>query len=118
MEILLDTWVWKGAADDLKSYGHNVIWIGDSEKDPGDRAIIEKAFTERRIIVTIDKDFGELAILYSFPHYGIIRLVDCAARQQGQLCVRILKKYGQELLQGAIVTAEPGRIRIRPGSTH
>lgn len=116
MDILLDTCVWKGAAADLESYGHSVIWIGSMEKDPGDRAIIKKAFTERRIIVTIDKDFGELAILYSFPHFGIIRLVDCAARNQGQLCINILQKYGKELLEGAIITAEPGRIRIRPGS--
>lgn len=113
MNILLDTCVWKGAAMDLKNLGHNVIWVGSMAQDPGDRAIIEKAFVEKRIIVTIDKDFGELAVLYNFPHYGIIRLVDCPARKQGRLCVKILDQYKEELFQGAIITAEPTRIRIR-----
>lgn len=115
MKILLDTCVWKGAKDDLEKAGHNVTWIGNMEKDPGDETIIREAFSENRILVTLDKDFGELAIVKKNPHYGIVRLVDCAAQKQGQLCIIILQRYAQELVQGAIVTAEPGRIRIRPG---
>lgn len=33
------------------------------------------------------------------------------------MCVDILDRYGQELAAGAIVTVEPGRIRIRPATT-
>lgn len=83
MNMLLDTCVWKGAQKELENTGHNVLWIGNLEKDPGDTAIIRKAFTEKRILITLDKDFGELAILRRYPHYGIIRLVDCAAQKQG-----------------------------------
>jgi predicted nuclease of predicted toxin-antitoxin system len=115
MDILLDTCVWKGAKADLEGAGHDAIWIGGLEKDPGDIAIIRQAYSEKRILVTLDKDFGELAIVQGFPHFGIIRLVDCAAREQGKLCVFILKKYTDVLIQGAIITTEPGRIRIRPG---
>ncbi len=114
MNILLDTCIWKGAQIVLENAGHNVLWIGNMEKDPGDAAIIRQAFNEKRILITLDKDFGELAILRGFPHYGIIRLVDCAAQKHGQLSNAILKRYAEELLQGAIITAEPGRIRIRP----
>lgn len=116
MDILLDTCVWKGAKTDLERAGHDAIWTGEREKDPGDIAIIRQAYNEKRILVTLDKDFGELAVLRSFPHFGIIRLVDCAAREQGKLCVLILKKYTDVLIQSAIITAEPGRIRIRPGN--
>ncbi len=87
-----------------------------SRKRQGDAAIIRQAFDEKRILVTLDKDFGELAILRGFPHYGIIRLVDCPAQKQGQLSAYILNRYAEELLRGAIITAEPGRVRIRPGS--
>lgn len=113
MNILLDTCVWKGAKNVLEKAGYNVTWTGEFEKDPGDMAIIKQAHNENRILVTLDKDFGELAIVHGFPHNGIIRLVDCAAQKQGQLCITILQRYGKELLQGAIITAEPGRIRIR-----
>lgn len=85
MDILLDTCVWKGAATDLEKAGNNVVWIGNIA-DPGDEAIIQRAYEERRILVTLDKDFGELAILRELPHFGMIRLVDCAARKQGFLC--------------------------------
>lgn len=83
MNLLLDTCVWGGAKIDLEKAGHHVIWIGSMEKDPGDRAIIRRAHIENHILVTLDKDFGELAIIQKLPHSGIIRLVDCAAQKQG-----------------------------------
>ena len=71
------------------------------------------AYREERILVTLDKDFGELALARGMPHTGIIRLVGFPARQQAIACIRVLALHGLELQQGAIVTAEPGRLRIR-----
>ncbi|MEG4113236.1 MULTISPECIES: DUF5615 family PIN-like protein [unclassified Microcoleus] len=69
-----------------------------------------------RILVTLDKDFGELAIVRGVPHCGIIRLVNLAARQQAEVCLQAIALHGQELQSGAIITAELGRLRIRnPG---
>jgi predicted nuclease of predicted toxin-antitoxin system len=81
--------------------------------DPGDRRILEIAYGERRIVVTFDKDFGELAIVHGLPHAGIIRLVDIPARQQAAKIVEVLAAHGSELEAGAIVTIELGRIRVR-----
>jgi predicted nuclease of predicted toxin-antitoxin system len=53
---------------------HDVIWSGLWPKDPGDIAILAAAHSEQRILVTLDKDFGELAILKGLPHSGIVRL--------------------------------------------
>lgn len=36
------------------------------------------------------------------------------ARQQAQVLMRVLKLHGNELVEGAIITAEPGRLRVRP----
>jgi predicted nuclease of predicted toxin-antitoxin system len=60
------------------------------------------------------KDFGNLAVVQGRPHAGIVRLVNFAARQQASACLYVLEKYGTELMAGAMVTAEPGRIRFRP----
>lgn len=38
------------------------------------------------------------------------------ARQQGAACLQVLERYSQELRAGAIVTAEPGYVRIRPSN--
>lgn len=94
--------------------GHDAVWAGDWAEDPGDTEILARAHAEGRILVTLDKGFGELATLRQQPHSGILRLVNWAARQQAQVCMRVLDSYGEELQGGAIVTAELGRVRIRP----
>jgi predicted nuclease of predicted toxin-antitoxin system len=117
MKLLLDSCVYGKARQELEAAGHDVVWAGDWTADPGDDAILAHAHAEGRILVTLDKDFGELAIVYGRPHSGLIRLVNIAARRQAEVCLHVLTRYGPELLVGAIVTAEPGRIKIRRPNT-
>jgi predicted nuclease of predicted toxin-antitoxin system len=114
MKPLLDTCVWGGAKAELQAAGHDVLWTGDLAQDPGDEDILAQAHSEQRVLITLDKDFGELAILRSLPHCGIVRLVNIAARQQGAVCQQVLERYGDELTRGAIITVEASRVRIRP----
>ncbi|HEY2415904.1 MAG TPA: DUF5615 family PIN-like protein [Pirellulaceae bacterium] len=114
MKLLLDSCVWGKAADDLRAAGHDVDWSGNWPQDPGDDAILACAHAEERILVTLDKDFGELAIVHNQPHHGILRLVNFSARQQAAACLAVLAAHGDDLLAGAIITAEPGRMRVRP----
>jgi len=114
MKLLLDTCVWGGARTELQAAGHDVLWTGDLPQDPGDEEILAQAHREQRVLITLDKDFGELAIRRSLPHSGIVRLVNISARQQGTVCRQVLVQYGDELTRGAIVTVEAGRVRIRP----
>ena len=113
MKVLLDSCVWGKARDDIEAAGHDVNWVGDWPQDPGDDQILASAYSTQRVLVTLDKDFGELAILRGTPHCGILRLVNIAARQQAAVCLHVLNLHGQELQAGAIVTAERGRLRIR-----
>lgn len=113
MKLLLDTCVWGGAKAELQAAGHDVMWTGDLEQDPGDEEILVQAHREQRVLITLDKDFGELAIHRGFPHCGIVRLVNVSSRQQGVVCQSVLGQYGDELTQGAILTVEAGRVRIR-----
>lgn len=114
MRVLLDTCVSGGVREALRALGHDVVWTGEWQTDPGDKEILDLANEEGRVLVTLDKDFGELAVVHNRPHCGIVRLVDFSARDQARVCLSVLERYGSELLDGAIITAEPGRIRIRP----
>lgn len=114
MKLLLDSCVWGGAVAELQAAGHDVDWAGGWDKDPGDAEILARALAEGRILVTLDKDFGELAIVRGLPHGGILRLANFAARQQAKVCQLALVLHGAELEAGAIVTAEPGVFRVRP----
>ncbi|MGE3817623.1 MAG: DUF5615 family PIN-like protein [Nitrospiraceae bacterium] len=58
MKILLDTCVWGGGREALEAAGHDVVWAGAWDIDPGDDDILAQAYREGRVLVTLDKDFG------------------------------------------------------------
>jgi len=92
LKVLLDSCVWGGVRKALTDAGHDVVWAGDWTTDPGDEEILDRAHQEERVLVTLDKDFGELA----------------------RVSVAVLAKYGRELSAGAIITVEAARVRVRP----
>jgi len=114
MKLLLDSCVWGKSRVELEAAGHEVIWAGDWERDPGDMEIMARAHQDQRILVTLDKDFGELAIVKGLKHSGIIRLVNLASQNQAKACLSILDRYMEELQSGAIITVEMDRVRVRP----
>lgn len=113
MKVLLDSCVWGGAREAIAAAGHDVQWVGDWEGDPGDSAILDVAHAEGRVLVTLDKDFGELAIVKGAPHARIVRLVGIRARDQGPAAVQVLVAYTEDLRRRAILTVEPDRVRVR-----
>jgi predicted nuclease of predicted toxin-antitoxin system len=114
VKVLLDACVWGGAARDLSDSGHDVVWAGSWTEDPGDEEILRRAHADGRVLATLDKDFGEIAIVRGVAHSGIVRLVEIRARDQGPRLAEVLARYGDELQAGAIVTVEWGRVRVRP----
>lgn len=119
MKVLLDSCVSESTALGLRSAGHDAEWVGDWSEDPGDDVILSHAYSNDQVLITLDKDFGALAVLHGQPHCGILRLVNLSVTRHAAVCVAVLRDHGSELIAGAIVTAEPGRVRIRqtPGQT-
>lgn len=118
MKILLDSCVWGPVAAELRDRDHEVVWAGDWDEDPGDREILATAHRGRRVLVTLDKDFGELSVVRNEPHSGIIRLVGFSAREQGKVCQQVLMRYASELRRGALLTVDPTKVRVRPREDH
>jgi predicted nuclease of predicted toxin-antitoxin system len=85
VKLLLDSCVWGGALTRLRAAGHDVVWSGEWPADPGDEEILARALAEGRVLVTLDKDFGELAVVRELPHAGIVRLVGLSALQQAEV---------------------------------
>ena len=85
MKLLLDSCVWGGAAARLRAAGHDVVWSGEWPADPGDEEILARALAEGRVPVTLDKDFGELAVVRGLQHAGILRLFGLSALQQAEV---------------------------------
>lgn len=44
----------------LRADGHDVLWIREAAPGSPDTAVLARAFAENRLLITFDKDFGEL----------------------------------------------------------
>ena len=96
----------------LSNSGHDVLDTRTLGQDPGDRPLLELAESENRVLITIDKDFGELIYLHRTPHAGLIRLPDIRMVQRITLVAEIIDHHSQALEERAIITIQGGRIRI------
>jgi predicted nuclease of predicted toxin-antitoxin system len=92
--------------------GHDVIESQERSPDPGDREILEWATREGRILVTMDKDFGEFIFGEGVRHAGLIRLPDVPAEKRITMVEGLLREHSKEMSEKAIITVRGGRIRI------
>jgi len=113
MRVLLDSCVGSGIAVVLQGAGHDVLRVSDFGPDTGDVRVLALAREQDRVLITLDKDLGELAIVRRLPHCGIVRLVNSSTAKQGSACLHVLEAYEHALIEGSIITVEPDRIRIR-----
>ena len=82
MRLLTDRCAGHRLAEWLQRNGHDVVEAQSLGPDPGDRALLERARLENRILVTLDKDFGELIYLRQVSHSGLILLPDVRVPQR------------------------------------
>jgi predicted nuclease of predicted toxin-antitoxin system len=113
VKLLFDSCMSAAVAEQLRRDGVDVVWVGDWPCDPGDPAILGRAFAEERVLVTLDKDFGELAVLGRRPHAGIVRFVEVPLAEMASTCRRVATFYAAQLAAGAIITVEAKRTRVR-----
>ncbi|MBI4689295.1 MAG: DUF5615 family PIN-like protein [Nitrospirae bacterium] len=73
MKFLANENVAGDAVAALRGKGHDVLWIRTDSPGYDDRTILARAVEENRILITFDKDFGELAFHSHLPaNCGII----------------------------------------------
>lgn len=99
----------------LRADGHDVTYVADAESGISDRPVLEKAFLEERILLTEDKDFGELVVRLHLPARGVILLRMNPADVEAKLD-QLRKVFAQEShrLLGHFIVVEHDRWRVRP----
>ena len=112
MNFLVDRCAGRKLTQWLQSQGHDALDARELGPDPGDRALLERAVSENRILITMDKDFGELIHLHGRPHAGLIRLPDVRIAQRIALVEDLILNHLQALDERAIITVTNSRIRI------
>jgi predicted nuclease of predicted toxin-antitoxin system len=72
IKFLADVNIEKGIVECLLKYGFDVKWIPDYNCEMNDADLLAMANNEKRILITNDKDFGELVFLRKQNTFGII----------------------------------------------
>jgi predicted nuclease of predicted toxin-antitoxin system len=112
VKFLIDRCAGRRLADWLRAQGHDVVESRERGRDPGDRALLAWAAQEERIVVTMDKDFGEIVFVEKAPHCGLVRLPDVPADKRILLMEKVLARHARELSEQSIITVRGGRIRV------
>ena len=97
----------------LRSSGHDVVAVSDIAPRAEDSAVMNLAVREGRILLTEDKDFGQLVYSHGLESIGVIflRFPSHARKQIARHLTKMVKKEGDKLI-GSFVVVHPGRIRI------
>ena len=108
MRFLVDECTGPAVAEWLRGQKHKVFSVYDEARGLDDDAIIQKAYTEKWILITNDKDFGEKIYREGYPHRGVIllRLDDERPAAKIRVLQRLLQGYGDQLSDQFVAVTE------------
>ena len=114
MKFLVDVGVGKKVENWLKGSGFDVLSVRDIDSHAKDSQILRLAVDQQRIVITMDKDFGELVYNNGMHHAGvlILRLEDADSDTKVEVTKKILSEY-HDRIESHFCVFQGGRLRIR-----
>ncbi len=99
----------------LREQGHDVLWMAESLPGADDAKLLELASAQERLLITLDRDFGDLIFRRGM-------------RPPGAILLRLRTRCASELLRAFqevwpivelrapdhLVVVSPGKVRVRP----
>lgn len=97
----------------LRVAGHDVVAVAEQASGSADPQVMELARRDARILLTEDKDFGQLVFSALAGSAGVvlIRYPTNAREQLPEVIIALIDRL-RDRLQGAFVTVSPGRVRV------
>jgi predicted nuclease of predicted toxin-antitoxin system len=97
----------------LRTDGWDVAWIAEVSPSIEDVDVLAFAAREHRILLTDDKDFGELVVRDGRTHRGVVllRLAGMPVAERADLISRIFAASSKELRDVFTVVNRDGRLR-------
>lgn len=116
MRFLVDECTGPAVARWLRSRGHDVFSVYEQARGLSDDAVLRRAVSESRILITNDKDFGEKVFRDRRTHNGVVLLRLTNERTDAKIAVlsRLLDNHADHLTDSFAVASED---RIRFAST-
>lgn len=115
MNFLADEGVDFPVVQRLRTDGHEVLYV--AEMDPGisDEKVLAAANEKNSLLLTADKDFGELVYRLGRISAGVVlvRLAGLPPAKKAELVSSAIRNHGGQLVHTfTVITA--GMVRIRP----
>lgn len=113
MRFLVDECTGTSVAHWLREQGHEVFSVYEETPGITDDEVLSKAFSENYILITNDKDFGEMVHREKRSHRGVIllRLNDERAARKIAAVEDLLNNYSDQLADSFVVVTET-QVRI------
>ena len=115
MKFFADECCDAGIVASLRKEGYDVIYALEEKPGLPDDMVLQKAYVERRILLTEDKDFGELVFRLRKPAAGIV-LIRITVRLRHLKWLRLKKlidNYADRLPMNFVVI-DTEKFRFRP----
>lgn len=114
MNVLADEGIDKQIVDRLRQDGHTVVYIAEEAPGISDDVILDMANQRLALLLTRDKDFGELVYRMNRVTQGVIlaRLDGVYSDTKANIVSVAITTYGVEMID-AFTVISPGNIRIR-----
>ena len=117
MRILADENVEAPVIRQLRAAGHDVLSVSEALPSIADDEVLAWASQATRLLLTIDKDFGDLVFRHRQPHAGVLlcRMAEVPMPERVALILQILARHGDELHRGfGVLTGRLFRLTHTP----
>ena len=108
MRFLVDECTGSKVAEWLSGENHEVFSVFDEARGIDDDSILAKAYDENWILITNDKDFGEMIFRERRSHHGIVFMLLADERAANKIVVlrHLLEGYSEKLPEEFVVVTE------------
>ena len=100
----------------LRQDGHSVWAVVEMDSGISDDLVLDHANRQNAVLLTADKDFGELVFRLKRLNFGVVlvRLAGLPPRRKAEIVARAVEEKGEELKDAfSVITANTLRVRQR-----
>ena len=115
MRFLADENVSRFVVERLRAAGFDVASVRETRPGASDKDVLDEADSGDRVLITEDRDFGELVVRQRLKVRGIIllELDRVPSGAEAELVAEIVRIHASKLT-GNLLVVEPARVRVRP----
>lgn len=114
MNLVADESIDRPTVERLRQDGHAIVYVAEMQPGISDDQVLQEANQRNALLVTADKDFGELVFRMGRIHAGVllIRLAGLTPHAKADVVAAVLRDHALELARSFSVVS-PGAVRIR-----